>query len=79
MGTIDFGGRFIIKGKIPEGYTLIEEEKQDQVFINAMLKNENDPTEQTEQEKPASLPRRPPGQLVRPFPGHPERREQEDL
>ena len=44
MGTIDFGGRFIIKGKIPEGYTLIEEEKQEQVFINATLKNENDPT-----------------------------------
>ena len=44
MGTIDFGGRFIIKGRIPEGYTLIEEEKQDQVFINATLKNENDPT-----------------------------------
>ena len=44
MGTIDFGGKFIIKGKIPEGYTLIEEEKMEHVFINALLKNENDPT-----------------------------------
>ena len=39
MGTIDFGGKFIIKGKIPEGYTLIEEEKMEHVFINALLKH----------------------------------------
>ena len=44
MGTIDFGGKFIIKGKIPEGYTLIEEEKMEHVFINAKLVNETDPT-----------------------------------
>ena len=43
MGTVDFGGKFIIKGVIPEGYTLIEEEKQDKVFINAKLVKEDDP------------------------------------
>ena len=43
MGTIDFGGKFVIKGVIPEGYTLVEEEKQDKVFIHAKLVKADDP------------------------------------
>lgn len=43
MGTIDFGGKFVIKGAIPEGYTLVEEEKMDKVFINAKIVKADDP------------------------------------
>jgi hypothetical protein len=43
MGTIDFGGKFVIKGTIPEGYTIVEEDKLDKVFIHAKLVKENDP------------------------------------
>ena len=43
MGTIDFGGKFVIKGVIPEGYTLVEEEKEDKVFIHAKLVKADDP------------------------------------
>lgn len=43
MGTIDFGGKFVIKGVIPEGYTLVEKEKEEKVFINAKIEKADDP------------------------------------
>jgi hypothetical protein len=43
MGTVDFGGKFVIKGAIPPGYKLVEEEKEEKIFIHAKLIKEDDP------------------------------------